>query len=257
MKQTTAKTWPLWLAPAILACAGCQSMRGEPWTIECLELAGPDHRANAAAIADVLRATKGIDADKVNVRHTEHDSKIYYGRYLREIDRLEGVREIPEDLKRDLEMIKELYDDRGRRIFLAARMVPVQIEDKGPPEWNLENADGEYSLQVAVFFPTPEVRDFKKAAVAYARHLRGEGYEAYYHHGRSKSIVTVGVFGPDAVTREGNAVGYSEEVRELQRQENFKYNLTNGAIWTASVDGEKAPVRSLLVRIPKEQDEAF
>ena len=257
MKKTSGKYRLLWANLAILACAGCQTMRGEPWTIECLELPGPDHQTHATAIADVLRGTDGIDPEKVRVRHADDGSRVYYGRYLRRIDRLRGIRDIPEALRRDLEMIKELYDDRGRRIFLGARMVPMPIEDKGPPEWNLENVEGEYTLQVAVFFAAPEVPDFKQAAVSCARELRASGYEAYYHHGRSKSIVTVGVFGPGAVVRRGNVIDYSDEVRALQRQENFAYNLTNGAVWTASVDGEQAPVRSLLVRIPKPQDQAF
>jgi len=239
---------------ALLGTGGCRSMSGEPWTIECLELSGPDHQAHARAIADVLRRTAGIDSRQVKVRQDEGTSAIYYGRYHRNIDRLRGVREIPPDLKRDLELIKELSDDQGRRLFLAARMVPEPVPDKGPESWNLEKADGEYTLQVAVFFPAPEVSDFKQAAVDFAAELRRRGYPAYYHHGESKSVVTVGSWGSEAVVERGGRVGYSDEVRELQQKETFAYNLTNGAIWTASVDGEKAPVRSLLVKIPKSAD---
>ena len=94
-------------------------MRGEPWTIKCLELSGPDHQTHATAIADVLRGTDGIDPEKVRVRHADDGSRVYYGRYLRRIDRLRGIRDIPEALRRDLEMIKELYDDRGRRALHA------------------------------------------------------------------------------------------------------------------------------------------
>ena len=47
------------------------------------------------------------------------------------------------------------------------------------------------------------------------------------------------------------------KVRDLQRKENFRYNLTNGAIWHAIIDGQKAPVRSLLVLIPKANGENY
>jgi len=239
----------------VMLIGGCRSMHGEGWTIECIELGGPDHRTNAGAVADALRMTPGVDPEEVSVRATHGTSAVLYGRYLRKIDRLRGTREIPDDLKRDLKMIKELTDEHGRRLFLAARMVPEPIADKGPDHWNLENASGEYTLQVAVFFPSPQVDDFKQAAVDYVAELRRKGYEAFYHHGESKSVVTVGVFGPDAVVTSGGRVGYSAQVRELQRKESFAYNVTNGAIWTAKVGGEEAPVRSLLVRIPKARDE--
>lgn len=225
-------------------------MGGEPWTIECLDLPGAGHREDSIAIAELLRRTEGIDADAVHVQHDEESSSIYYGRYYRRIDRLKGVRHIPDDLREDLAAIKELYDDLGRRIFLAARMVPQPLADVGPPEWDLRNVKGIYSLQVAVFFATPKVRDYKQAAVDKVSALRKKGYQAYYHHGDSQSVVTVGVFGGDAVVDYEGGIDYSPKVRALQRKEDFVYNVTNGAIWTAVVDGKRAPVRSLLVEIP-------
>lgn len=241
------------LAP--LATLGCRGARGEPWTIECMKYAEPGHEQVIDSVADVLRKTPGIDSRKVRVAHEPEGSAIYYGRYFRRIDRLNDERSIPPELKRDLEQIKQLYDDQGRRLFLTARMVPVPVEDVGPPEWNLANATGEYTLQVGVFFPTPELRDFKRAAVEFVRELRKRGYDAYYYHDRTRSIVTVGIFGPDAVYVRDNRVGYSPQVRALQKKETFRYNLTNGAIWSNKYETAtgvvKQPVRSLLVRIPK------
>lgn len=249
-----------WLAGLIICVggvAGCQTgLRGEPWTIECLRLSDAEHQASAEAIADVLRQTAGINGKGVSVRHETDSSTIYYGTYYRKIDRMRGTREIPAALQKDLGVIKELYDDRGRRIFLGARMVARPVPDVGPPEWNLENVQGVYSLQVAVFFATLKVPNYKKAAVDQAAALRKKSYQAYYHHGQSKSVVTVGVFGSDAVVVDNEGrLGYSAEVHALQRKENFRYNMTNGAVWTASLDGQRAPVRSLLVRIPKPEEQ--
>ncbi len=237
--------WTVVLLPLV----GCQ--RGEPWTIECIQLSGPQHRESAAAIADVLRKTEGVDAADIAAVHDESSSTIYYGTYHRDINPESGSRQIPEALKYDLNAIKGLVDDQGRRLFLAARMVPKPLPDVGHSEWNLENVDGEYSLQVAVFFPSPEIRDRKKAAVDYVAKLRKKHYDAFYHHGPSASIVTVGVFGRNAVRERGGRLDYGDEVRALQRKENFVYNLTNGAVWNATIDGERSVVRSLLVKIPK------
>ncbi|NOS99333.1 MAG: hypothetical protein HOP29_01750 [Phycisphaerales bacterium] len=247
---------------ATCCCCGCQprsggtgpsllGARGEPWTIECLAIPGSANHDDAEQIADVLRRTVGIDAKAVFVRHTNDASTIYYGNYARRIDRLRGEREIPDVLKRDIGAIKDLGDERGRPLFLAARMVPLPTPDPGKPEWNLETANGTYSLQVAAFFATPEVTDYKKAAVDYVMELRKRNYEAFYHHGEANSVVTVGVFGAEAVIDRGGAVDYSDEVRALQRKESFAYNVTNGAIWKPKVGGQQAVVRSLLVRIPK------
>jgi hypothetical protein len=106
-------------------------------------------------------------------------------------------------------------------------------------------------LQVAAFEPGGAYENYKQGAVDYAKYLRDKGYEAYYHHGEAASVVTVGTFGADAVVKRAGRTDYSDEVRALQRKESFKYNLTNGAVWYAVIDGEKAPVRSLLVRIPQ------
>ncbi|MEE9295142.1 MAG: hypothetical protein V3W34_09325 [Phycisphaerae bacterium] len=230
---------------------GCQT--GEPWTIECFGFQGPDHHQTAESIAAVLGQADGIDKRKVHVRHSPGKSTICYGTYHRNIDRMKGTREIPDDLRRDLGLVRELVDDRGRRLFIGARMVRKPLPDVGPAEWNLENAGGVYSLQVAAFEPTPQRRNYKQAAVHHTRRLRLRGYDAYYHHdsARAVSVVTVGIFGEDAVIKRDGRTTYNDEVRELQRKENFRYNLTNGAIWHAIIDGQKAPVRSLLVRIPR------
>lgn len=235
-----------------LGVTGCgRGLRGDPWTIECLAVSGVAHRGEVEAVAVVLRQADGIRSRDVRVVHTDEASRIYYGRYGRTIDRAQGVREIPKRLREDLKLIKELVDDNGRRLFIAARMVREPLPDVGPAEWDLANADGMYTLQVAAFEPTPDRPNYKQAAVDYATLLRSKGYEAYYHHGPANSEVTVGTFGAGAVFKRDGKPTYSEEVRSLQRKENFRYNLTNGGIWHAIVDGHKAPVRSLLVRIPQ------
>ncbi len=253
MPQQSKHAWfAAWTLCLVLGLTGCQgALRGEPWTIECLTLRGAEHREHSDAIADALRQFDGVATGKVRVHHTLEASTIYYGRYFRRIDREKGLRPIPDKLRDELAMIQELVDDHGRRVFIAARMVREPLPDVGPPEWNLENTDGVYTLQVAAFESTPGQPDYKRAAARYAAQLRKKGYEAYYHHGESASVVTVGTFNRNAVITRDGRPDYSQAVRALQQKETFIYNLTNGDVWHAIVDGKKAPVRSLLVEIPK------
>ena len=61
-------------------------------------------------------------------------------------------------------MIKELVDDHGRRLLVGARMVPSPLPVEERPEWDLRNADGLYTLQIAAFFTAPEVPNLNMAA---------------------------------------------------------------------------------------------
>lgn len=227
---------------------------GEAWTIECLALMGERHRLNADQIAQVLRDTQGINKSEVRVSSERGVSRVYYGTYVREIDRLRDERAMPTQLAADLGMIRQLTDDRGRLVFTAARMVPKPLADIGPDDWNLANANGVYTLQVGVFFSTEKVPNYKSAAVSFAKELRSRGYDAYYFHTLSQSVVTVGVFGEEAIARRKdgtNITQYSSRIRRMQRDELLKYNLTNGAVWYQIHEGQKVPVRSQLVRIPQ------
>ncbi len=229
---------------------------GEAWTIECLAMSGERHRVHAEQIAEVLRVTPWVDKAEVRVVSETDISRVYYGMYYRAIDRLRDERGLPAKLASDLGMIRDLTDGRGLRMFTAARMVPVPLADVGPSEWNLANAAGVYTLQVGVFFQTKGVANHKSAAVVFVKELRARGYEAYYYHTDSKSMVTVGVFGEEAVNRRKdgtNITEYSSRIRRMQRDELLKYNLTNGAVWYQIHEGQKVPVRSQLVRIPQLQ----
>ncbi len=248
--------------------------QGERWTIECLELYGATAQQDAEAIADALRNTRGIDSKKVWVLAEPDRALIYYGTYYFKSNEASGQREIPPQITRDRLMLKELADDQGRRFFLDSRMVPYPAPDVGNPAWDLRRAQGIYTLQVAVYFNTASMRDRKKAAAEKTRQLREQGYEAYYYHDVAQSMVTVGTFGEDAlvdsskrfITPEGEEVpvrrayvdSYSREVRDLQKRPECKYNLTNDDIWYGrGKGGESVPVRSMLVRIPAEEDDAW
>ncbi len=267
----TVKRWlTLSLVFAGAGCSGANSggwfaPRGERWTILALEIRGVGCQATAEEIAEGLRRTEGIKPKEVRVRSEGDLARIYYGTYYRRVDPDTRERSIPNKLREDLLLLKELGDPQGRHYFLQARKVPTPNRDVGKSEWDLRRADGVYTLQVAVYFNDEELHRRKLAAVAKVRQLRGRGFEAYYYHGESKSMVTVGTFGDEAVVDQHGQVRYidtggskqqvvhrySDEVSALQKRPEGMYNLTNDAVWYNRDDqGNRVPVRSLLVRMP-------
>jgi hypothetical protein len=109
-------------------------------------------------------------------------------------------------------------------------------------------------LQVGVFEPTEEFWEYKQAALEFCELLRNKGYEAYYYHTDSASMVTVGTFDEDAVIAHPRGLpSYSGEVLALQRQDELlQYNRLNGAVYSAMTDkGVMQRVPSRLVRMPR------
>jgi len=168
------------------------SPKGTPWTILCMERQGPGRQETIRRFAETLKRTPGIREEDVIIwDEPEHDvTRLYYGTYYRKTNPRTGSTDIPWGLRRDLRLIKDLGTPDGKPVFLLARKVRVPQRDVGKPEWELSrNASGKYSLQVAVFEPSDEFWEFKKAAAEYCELLRDKGYEAYYYHGDGASMV--------------------------------------------------------------------
>ena len=262
----------VWIVAACSGLTGCASpggrstgtrpifgRKGVPWTILCLELTGEYGQDHIESIARTLRDTKGISPGDVIVSHDENGtSRLYHGRYLRRTDSKTRKRRIPKKLAADLKLIKELGTGPGQYLFIGATMVPYPVPDVGNPDWALAGVDAAYSLQVAVFEPTDDLWDFKSAAADYCAALRAKGFEAYYHHSRASSAVTVGAFGEDAVINQPQGLPlYSREVGALQQQDELlKYNRLNGSAYRARDDaGKMSLVPSRLVHIPRDGEE--
>ncbi len=236
------------------------SPKGSPWTILCLELQGPHHVERLEQIADTLRRTDGIRPDEVSTTDdADGVARLYYGVYYRKSDRKTGVRSTPQRLTNDLKFIKELGTGPGQYFFMGARVVRVPTPHVGNPNWDLSRVEGMYSLQVGVFEPTDEFWQYKQAAAEFCKLLREKGYEAYYYHTESSSLVTVGVFGPQAVISQSRGLPtYSAEVIKLQQSDELlMYNRLNGAVYRARTEkGNKVRMPSRLVHIPHKEASA-
>jgi len=103
------------------------------------------------------------------------------------------------DAKRDLAAIQAMKVD-GKPLFAGAYLTPPNAGDVGElPQYSLEaarkaNGPGSlYTLQIGVY-ESPKPEEAKRAAEEAAKQLRREGEQAFYHHGRNRSMVTIGLF---------------------------------------------------------------
>jgi len=227
-----------------------QKSHGVPWTILVLQMEGPYAADNADRMAQALKQIDGISAGKVRVTHdADGFSRIYYGVYTARRDRASGTLVFPDQLTQDIRKIKYIRFEDGANYFALARRVRMPIPDVGNPAWSLRRVDKPYTLQIAVF-EADEMADYKTEAAKLCRVLREKGYEAYYYHASSTSMVTVGAFDRSAVRVVGGKVSYSPEIQKLRNNELFRYNLTNGKRLTVHKGSVKAPVLSQLMLVP-------
>lgn len=245
----------------------------ETWTIECGSYDGPDGRRVADKMAALLKDVPEVDSDAVSVQYGEERSRVLYGSYELEYSvSEEGGRptiELGDKIKSDTDFIRKLAVG-SQYPFLKARAVEQPKIVEGPAQWDLRNAHGTYTLQVGVTYATPNLKDYKEAAIEWVKVLRQEGHEAYYYQAAEEPRVSicVGTFGPEAVkqvkrfnpvTKQEETVPvYTQAVNDLRaKDQSFQYNLENGHIIYRHVRNpktkkvERIPNLSFLVKIPK------
>jgi len=119
---------------------------------------------------------------------------------------------------------------------------------EGPAgEHDLRQYSGYMSLQIAAFEAEQKALR-KKAAEDYVKTLRAKGDDAYYYHGKHRSMVTVGIFTEDDIYLDGGMTRYGPRIRELQ--EKHPHNLVNGHTVIETSDGQKRVQPSTLIRVP-------
>jgi hypothetical protein len=160
--------------------------RGASWTILCAEINGQGHIERARKLKQDLAASTGMR--DWHLLHQDSSSLLYYGYYKNYGD---------PKAKADRAKIEAMTDGTGRRPFSRSVLTPLESADPdGPPEWNLVNAKGFWTLQIAVYKDSPERKQYAVDAV---RAARQQGVEAYYYHGESMSLVCVGSWPREAV----------------------------------------------------------
>lgn len=231
----------------------------ERFTILLYVLRSADHTSR---IQSFKRQTE-LDAGwrGLYVKNKTGHSELYLGKYA-----------TPAEAADDLKKAKKYRTPLDVAVYAQAMVIPLPGTDPGPPEWNLLNANGFYTIIVAVFYDQPEANYFgrKEYAVAYCKQLREKGEEAYFRHGSARSTVTIGAFPKDAIAmvKSGNLT--KEQIRSQQMFEIHKrypelaVNGRQELIWDINpVTGkaEQMPVRSYPAHIPgkkgKQQPDAL
>jgi hypothetical protein len=129
--------------------------------------------------------------------HAEEKSALYYGYYKTR----NGA-----DILADKKKVTQIRDNRGDTIF--ANAVPVMLDSPdpaSPAEWNLLNAKGYWSVEVAAF--QGDARR-KEAAVELVREWREkQNIDAFYFHGENVSSICIGAFPETAIKQQDNDRG--------------------------------------------------
>ena len=176
----------------ILACvalvdAGCggtaeaaRAAAERQLTVLLVEYEGPEAAASAERLAKEL-TSKGLP-DVFAVEGAGRSS-VCVGRYT-------SWKQPEADAM--LKRVRVIRDAQGQYPFAGVMFVPVPEAVPATP-WPLEKANGYFTLHVGSW----EAPGRMVAAQAYAKELRGQGYEAYVYHGPRLSMVTVGAFGTE------------------------------------------------------------
>ena len=164
------------------------------YTIYCLGVSGPDHVQRADQIKLLWQQATG--RRDWYVLHQEEQSIVYFGYYRSIYDTKDS------DTARalaDRKMLQNLKDTVGDQPFAQAMLLPLDAPDPdAPPQWNLVNAKGAWTVEIAVYKGPGR----KAAAVKSVEEARKDGIEAYYYHGPSASSVCIGTWPAEAVTQQ-------------------------------------------------------
>ena len=150
----------------------------------------------------------------------------------------------------------------GERPFAHARLssphhASAGSEGAGGDPMDLAQYPNYYSLQLG-FFDDEHDSDRRRAAEQWAADLRDEEHEAFYYHGPTRSMVTVGLFryeqaftavdDPRGQADQSRVDAYSHRVRQLQ--EEFPHTLANGRpVYLQDDQGRREEQPTVLVRV--------
>lgn len=222
----------------------------EGWTIVLAAFAGEGHQQSAEATLGRIRQTTGLHEARVQARG--RGTAVVYGEYASPTDAR---------ARRDLERVRGTTVDNAA-VFAGAFLAPPRTSGATPGGRHaLSNARSEfgrgvrYTLQIAVY-ESPRREEAMRAAEQAAEQLRRDGEPAYFHHGPTRSMVTVGAFTaaearPFLDRAPGQpSGGGSPLLWELHRR--HPQNLFNGnqPLMESGADGRRRAQASFLVEIP-------
>ena len=230
---------------------------------------GPGRFERANAYAEALKKVTGLKPDLVQVFTDADGTAAFYGRYRCNYGADGQATQFKPNHLQDLEMIRTLrFQGADVWPFMLASMDVLPTYRSPHPEWDLEQADGYWTLHVAVFYNTDTLHSRRSAAEQYCQLLRQQGEQACYHHIVSRSSVYIGAFPKSAAreyTRENPLTGVVETRMDVgpaidALAKRFPLSLHNGHKLNEVLHGrggktKRIPAPSFLVVMPKAQRE--
>lgn len=224
-----------------------QAAVDEGWAIQMRRFSGPRRHERAIAVSEYLRLEAGMN--DVWMRDEGDETVVYRGRYATEDDPFAQA---------DLQAARALNTlEYGSFSQAQLTTLSPSLSPAGPMDLRRYAGTGMYSLQVAFFDPAGGPQ-FREAAEQYAQQLREKGEQAFFYHGPTMSVVTVGLFSQqDIETLQLPGPGgvpiitqrYGPRVRELQQR--FPENLGNGmTVVEKDEQGKERNQPSFLVPVP-------
>lgn len=189
------------------------------WSIGLRTFSGPSRAADAAAAAELFREADRRLADLFVVSRRDR-AVVMVGRYTSPSSR---------EAMKLLEEVRSIRIE-GDQPFKTAFFVPPSSAVASDLDLRAARAafDADATLQVGAYgridrrFPTEkEIAEFRELAEQAAADLRAQGEQAYYFHGPSMSMVTVGAMRYEDLELNPGIL------RALR--ERFPHNLLNGA----------------------------
>ena len=209
---------------------------GSLYTIYCLTIDTPTHVPDANRLKEqLIRKTNLHDW---YVIHGRTNSKLYYGFYKAYDDSSQPAETAR--AQHDLHFIQAMKDDAGDYPFLDCIFQPLDTPDPpAPAAWDLRNAKGYWSLQIAAYVGSPLRKQYAVDAV---REARAMGIEAYFYHGKGASSVCVGCWPRDAIQEQDSADASTDVPSKhiLVLPQPLPQGTRTDDIYTA--DGEKVKV---------------
>lgn len=155
------------------------------WTIVCRTFTGEEHHVLASQIKQQM-LDSGLDG--AYILEAADQSTLYYGYYANRAD---------PRVRADIERLVKWTDMGGEHPFPHPLLVELDPKDPAaPPQWDLRNAKGYWSLEIAAYRDSPQR---KQAAVDSVRAAREQGIQAYYYQGETISSVCIGAWPRDAL----------------------------------------------------------
>lgn len=220
--------------------------RDRDWSILIQSFTGPDAKRNAASLMYRLRHTQALP--DLWIKQVGEQFHVMRGRYSN---------------RNTLPAMRDLEQTRMVPIDSQQRFQSIELARLSTMTVNVDSLDARqhrdrssYSLQVAVFdLSSPKAS--RRAAERKAAELRKSGHNAFYYHGQSRSMVTVGLFSDKdrvpvkTILPSGKQVyqyTYGPRIKELQ--EDFPHNLVNGKLHYEQLPGgTNRPQASSLIHI--------